>query len=92
MKKIEAPFIKRLLRISGQAFANLLSVQFWSSLIILSLSLTHSWTPRIFFEHSSLRVRKEKQARGKEGNEGSRKEKKDQVASAKILAGNLLHV
>ena len=41
MKKIKASLIKRLLRISGQAW----SVQFWSSLSILSLS--YSWTLRV---------------------------------------------
>ena len=32
------------------------------------------------------------EAKGKEGNQGSRKEKHDQATSIGILAGNLLHV
>ena len=46
LKKIEASLIKRLLRISSY----LLSVQFWSSLFILSF--LYSWTLRVSMEHS----------------------------------------
>jgi len=65
-------------------------VQVWSSLIILSFSL--SWSLRVFLEHSSLVQGKEKQAKEMKIKRGSRKGKQDQVALAGILVGNLLHV
>ena len=60
MKKIEATLIKMLMRINWYLF----SIQFWSSLSILSL--THSWTLRVFLEHFSIGSRKEKKEKRKE--------------------------
>ena len=39
-----------------------------------SLSLSHSWSIRVFLEHSSFGSRKEKKEKVKEGKRGSRKE------------------
>lgn len=71
---------------------NYFSFQVWCSHIILSLSLSHSWSLRVFLEHSRFGSNKEKRAKEKEGKQGSRKEKQDQVASARILVGNIFHV
>ena len=54
LKKIEASLIKELMRISWYLFV--------SSILELSLfSLSHSWTLRVFLEHSNIGSRKAKE-------------------------------
>ena len=75
MKKLEASFINGLLRIVGQYFFK----TFVSSSLEIShysISLSQSWSLRVFSEHSSFGARKEKQEKGKEGKKGSRKKSK----------------
>jgi len=81
MNKIEVSLIKWILRISWQAlgsrfFSGLVSITFcqlkFGALPLFSLS--HSWSLRVFLEHSSFGARKEKKAKAKEGKKGSRKE------------------
>lgn len=61
---------------------------FWSSLVILSLSLL---VTQSFLGALQLWI-KEKQGKGNEGKQGSRKEDQDHEASAGILVGNTLHL
>ena len=63
LKKIETSLIKRFLRISWY----ILSIQFWSTLSLFSLS--HSCTPREFLEHSNIRSRKEKEGKRRQREE-----------------------
>ena len=76
-------------------WAGLVSVSLVSLVLDLShysLSLSHSWTHRVFLEHSSLGSRKEKQAKGKGRKARIKEEEQDQATLAGILASNLLHV
>ena len=63
-----------------------------SSLELSHYSLSHSWPLRVFLEYSNFGSRNKKQAKGREGKQGSRKGNQDQEASRGILEGNLLHV
>ena len=76
MKKIEASLITRLLRISGKSLINLdLDLSHYY------LSLSHSWTVRLFFEHFDIRARKAKKARGSKDQVGKGRIKQLQQAS-----------
>jgi len=68
MKKIETSLIKGLMRISLKDFAQFL-VNSVLELSLYSLSLTHSWTLRVFLEHFSIGLRKENKATGRKYQE-----------------------
>jgi len=83
MKKIEITLIKRFLRINWY----LLSIQFWSSPSILSIS--HSWTLRDSLDHFSFGSIKEKKEKR---NQRSSKQGKYKSATIGLLASINLHV
>jgi len=59
-----------------------LLVDFWSSIIILSLS--YSWTLRVFLEHFGIEARKTKKARGSKDQAEKGKIKQLQQASLQV--------